>query len=77
MSSAQVWALGQGMPATQATMMGLMLVARQVATTAAVMSYDDVFRITAVVTLLAVLPALLLKTRQAARGSSGPAVMMD
>jgi EmrB/QacA subfamily drug resistance transporter len=78
MSSTQVWALGQGMSSAQAQVMGLMLVARQVGVNAAVMSYDDVFRITAAVTLLAVLPALFLNTRKAARGAPGAAaVMMD
>lgn len=59
-------------------MIGLMMVARQVAISAAVMSYDDVFRITAAVTLLAFIPALFLKTRKVARGGPGAAaVIMD
>jgi hypothetical protein len=40
------------------------------------MSYDDVFRVTAAVTLLAVLPALFLTTHTAARGASGAAHAM-
>jgi EmrB/QacA subfamily drug resistance transporter len=77
MSSAQAWALGHGMSAAQAQVMGLMLVSRQVATSAAVMAFDDVFRITAAVTLLALLPALFLKTRKSTRGSHGPSLPVD
>jgi DHA2 family multidrug resistance protein len=78
LSSTQAWALGHGMSAAQAQVMGLMMVGRQVAVSASVMSYDDVFRITAAVTLLAILPALFLKTRRTARGGPGAAsVMMD
>ena len=53
------------------------MVGKQVATTAAVMSYDDVFRITAAVTLLAILPAMFLKTTRTKRGSGGPSVLID
>src|SRR5918911_1533612 len=77
LSTAQAWALGHGMSAAQAQMMGLVMVGRQVATTAAVMSYDDVFRITAAVTLLAFLPAMFLKTTRTKRGSGGPSVLID
>jgi hypothetical protein len=77
MSSAHAWALGHGMSAAQAQVMGLMLVSRQVATSAAVMAFDDVFRITAAVTLLALLPALFLKTRNTTRGSHGPSLPVD
>jgi EmrB/QacA subfamily drug resistance transporter len=76
LSSTQAWALGHGMSAAQAQVMGLMVVARQVATTAAVMSYDDVFRITAAVTLLAFLPAMFLKTTRTKHGG-GPSVLVD
>ena len=57
-------------------MIGFMMVTRQVATTAAVMSYDDVFRITAAVTLLAFLPAMFLKTTRTKHGG-GPSVLVD
>jgi EmrB/QacA subfamily drug resistance transporter len=77
MSSAQVWALGQGMAAAQAQTMGLMLVAQQVAMSGAVMAYDDVFRITAAVTLLALLPAVFLKTRKATGRGGGPPLVVD
>jgi MFS family permease len=71
LSATQTWALGQGMSSAQSQMMGVMMVARQVGITAAVMAYDDVFRITAAVTLLAVLPALFLNARKIPRGG-GP-----
>lgn len=78
LSSTQTWAQGQGMSSAQAQMMGVMMVARQVGITAAVMSYDDVFRVTAAVTLLAVLPALFLNARKMPRGDPGAAsLMMD
>ena len=76
LSTAQAWALGHGMSAAQAQVTGLLMVGRQVATTAAVMSYDDVFRITAAVTLLAFLPAMFLKTTRTKHGG-GPSVLVD
>jgi DHA2 family multidrug resistance protein len=75
MSSAEAWAVGHGLSALQGQLMGLMMIGRQVALTAAVMSYDDVFRITAVVTLLAMIPALFLTTKKVERGASGPALL--
>ena len=41
-----------------------------------VMGFDDVFRFTAVITLLAIIPALFMKTTPAPTGR-GPNVMMD
>src|SRR5205807_2488920 len=53
MSSAQQWGMSQGMTAVQAQAMGAMVAAKQVAVSAAVMGFDDVFRVTAAITLLA------------------------
>jgi EmrB/QacA subfamily drug resistance transporter len=76
MSNAQQWALAQGLTAAQSHLMGTMLAARQVALTAAVMGFDDVFRLTAVITLLAIIPALFMRTpRSAAR--RGPTIVAD
>jgi EmrB/QacA subfamily drug resistance transporter len=62
MASAQQWGAAQGLTAVQAQAMGVMLAVRQVATNAAVMAFDDVFRVTAVVTLVAIIPALFMRT---------------
>jgi DHA2 family multidrug resistance protein len=74
-AAAQQWALSQGMTAVQAQAMGMMVAARQVALSAAVMGFDDVFRVTAVVTLLAIPPALFMKTRKVT--GRGPVIMAD
>ncbi len=71
MSATQQWALSQGMNAVQSQAAGIMMAARQVALSAAVMGFDDVFRVTAAITLLAIVPALFLKTRRMPAGS-GP-----
>jgi hypothetical protein len=75
-SSAQQAGLAQGMTAAQAQAMGAMMAARAVATSAAVMGFDDVFRVTAAITLLAVVPALFMKTRRAPAGR-GPTILAD
>jgi MFS family permease len=76
MASAQQWAVAQGLNAVQAQAMGVMLTAKQVALSAAVMGFDDVFRVTAVITLLAIPPALFMKTQKTA-GGRGPTMMAD
>jgi len=76
MSSAQQWGLAQGLNAVQAQAMATMVAMRQVTSAAAVMGFDDVFRVTAVITLLAVPPALFMKTTRAPAGR-GPTVMAD
>jgi EmrB/QacA subfamily drug resistance transporter len=76
MNTAQQWGLSQGMTAVQAQAMGMMVAARQVAVSAAVMGFDDVFRVTAAVTLLAIIPALFMKTTRQT-GSHGPTIMAD
>jgi len=64
LSAAQRMSAAQGMSDVQAQVMGVMLAAKQVGLSAAVMGFDDVFRVTAVVTLLAIFPALFMKTRR-------------
>jgi hypothetical protein len=76
MSSAQQWAVAHGMSAIQAQSMGLMLAAREVATAAAVMGFQDVFRLTAVITLLAIIPALFMSSTKPAPGR-GPTLIGD
>jgi EmrB/QacA subfamily drug resistance transporter len=76
MSNTQNWAVSQGMNAAQAQMMGVMLAAKQVGLTAAVMGFDDVFRVTAVITLLAIIPAIFMKTTKAPAGR-GPTIIAD
>jgi DHA2 family multidrug resistance protein len=72
MASAQQWGISQGMSAAQSQALGVMIAARQVALSAAVMGFDDVFRVTAAITLLAIIPALFMKTRRAPAG--GPRI---
>jgi DHA2 family multidrug resistance protein len=64
----QQWAAMNGFSGVQAQMMGVMAAARQVAQAAAVMGFDDVFRVTAAVTLLAMIPAAFMHTPM----STGP-----
>jgi hypothetical protein len=64
------------MTTVQAQAMGMMVAARQVAVSAAVMGFDDVFRVTAAVTLFAIIPALFMKTTRAPRGA-GPTILAD
>jgi len=58
----QQWAAMHGYTGVQAQMMGVMAAAQQVAQTAAVMGFDDVFRVTAAITLLAMIPAAFMST---------------
>jgi DHA2 family multidrug resistance protein len=76
MANAQQWAIAQGLTAAQAQAMGMMLAVRQVSITAAVMGFDDVFRLTAVITLLAFIPALFMKTTKSPTGR-GPTIVAD
>jgi DHA2 family multidrug resistance protein len=76
MSSAQQMGLVQGMSAVQAQAMATLVVAKQVATSAAVMGFDDVFRVTAAITLLAILPALFMKTTRPQAGQK-PRLLVD
>ena len=56
--------------------MGAMVAVRQVATAAAVMGFDDVFRVTGVITLLAIIPALFMATKRTP-GGRGPTIIAD
>ncbi|MCA1646724.1 MAG: DHA2 family efflux MFS transporter permease subunit [Chloroflexi bacterium] len=76
MSSAQQLGAGQGLSAAQSQAMAMMLAARQVASAAAVMAFDDVFRFTAAITLIAIIPALFLQTPKAS-GQRGPTMMAE
>jgi len=76
MSMAQQWGISQGLTAAQAQAMGMMVAVRQVSMAAAVMGFDDVFRFTAVITLLAIIPALFMKTTKAPAGR-GPTIVAD
>src|SRR5438270_1095519 len=73
MSPAQQWAISQGMNVVQSQALGVMMAARQVSLSAAVMGFDDVFRVTAAITLLAIVPALFMKTRRVPAGG-GPRI---
>jgi len=75
MNSAQQWGVAQGLDSAQSSAMGVMMAAKQVALSAAVMGFDDVFRLTAVITLLAVIPAVFMKTTRTP--SRGPTIIAD
>jgi len=76
MSTAQQWGATQGLNAVQAQAMGLMLAAKQVALAASVMAFDDVFRFTAAITLIAIIPALFMQTPKST-GKRGPTIIAD
>jgi DHA2 family multidrug resistance protein len=66
----QQWVLQHGGSATQAQAEGMMAVMQQLYRTAAVQSFQDVFMVAALITLLAILPALFIGGRS---GRSGKA----
>ncbi|HEV7665113.1 MAG TPA: DHA2 family efflux MFS transporter permease subunit, partial [Chloroflexota bacterium] len=70
LATTQQWALSQGLSLVQAQALAMMVAGKQLALSAAVMGFDDVFRVTAVVTLLAIPPALFMKTKKAAPGAA-------
>ena len=72
----QQMATAHGLSGVQSQAMGLMMAAQQVALTAAVMAFDDVFRVTAVITLLAIPPALFMR-RPRMTGPRGPTILAD
>ena len=76
LTSAQQMGAAQGLSAAQAQGLGLLMAARQVAVTGSVMAFDDVFRLTAVVTLVAILPALFMRTARST-GRRGPMPIAD
>jgi DHA2 family multidrug resistance protein len=73
----QQWVLAHGGTAAQAQADGLMLVMQQVQLTAAVQSFDDVFMVAAVITLLALLPALFLGGKTDKASHREPALVME
>jgi DHA2 family multidrug resistance protein len=77
MAQAQQWIVGHGGSAAQAQMASIMAVMQQVQLTAAVMAFDDVFRVAALLTLLGIIPALFMRTPKAPAGAPRPAVMAD
>jgi EmrB/QacA subfamily drug resistance transporter len=68
------WANSVGASAAEAQALGIQLVFRQVAQTAAVMAFDDVFRVTAAFTLLALIPAAFMDVR---KPSGAPRVVVE
>ncbi len=77
LSQAQQIAASTGLSAVQGQAMGVLYAARQVAMSGAVMAFDDVFRVTAVITLFAILPALFLQTKKPAGGAQRPTIVAD
>lgn len=74
LSTAQQWAAYQGLSGVQAQALGMMVAFKQVALGASVMAFDDVFRVTAVITLFAIPPALFLKSKKSP-GGHGPVIL--
>ena len=62
----QQWVLAHGGSALQAQAEGLGAVMRQIQLTAAVQSFDDVFMVAALITLLALVPAIYRRSRRGA-----------
>jgi EmrB/QacA subfamily drug resistance transporter len=77
LTMAQQYAATQGMNAAQAAAMGVMFAAKQLAVTASVMAFDDVFRFTAVITLLAIPPALFMRTTRKPAAGGPKTILTD
>jgi EmrB/QacA subfamily drug resistance transporter len=75
MAQAQQWIVAHGGSAAQAQMTSMMAVMQQVQLTAAVMAFDDVFRVAALLTLLGIIPALFMRTPKHP-ATPGPKPMM-
>jgi MFS family permease len=75
-STAQQWGASQGLSLGQSQAMAMMLAAKQVALSAAVMAFDDVFRFTAVITLFAIIPALFMSAPKST-AKRGPSLLVD
>jgi EmrB/QacA subfamily drug resistance transporter len=74
----QQFVLAHGGSAIQAQAQGLAAVAQQLQLAAAVMSFDDVFMVAALITLLALVPALFIGGRVASpAGHAEPALVME
>ncbi len=76
LAQAQQWVVAHGGSAAQGQATGLMLVYRQLVLTASIASFDDVFRITAGVTLVAILPALFLRPPRRVSGGRGESAIL-
>jgi EmrB/QacA subfamily drug resistance transporter len=75
MSETQQWMLSHGASQVQAQAAAMMSIIQRVQLTAAVMAFDDVFRIAALITLLGIVPALFLRPSKPAGG--GRPIMAD
>ena len=73
----QQWVVAHGGSALQAQAEGLGAVMRQIQLTAAVRSFDDVFMVAALITLLALVPALFIGGRDAARAHDEASLVME
>jgi DHA2 family multidrug resistance protein len=73
----QQWVLQHGGTAVQAQADGMLAVMRQLYMTAAVMSFDDVFMIAALVTLAAIVPALFIGGKVAGAGQAEHSMVME
>jgi len=76
LAQAQQWVVSHGGTAVQGQAAGLAMVMRQLQLTSGVQAFDDVFRIAAILTLLALIPALFLRTGRPSAGQGGAPAMM-
>jgi DHA2 family multidrug resistance protein len=77
MAQVQQWATTTGASAIEAQSLGLMMIYRQVAQIAAVMAFDDVFRVTAAFTLLALIPAAFMNVKKPSGGARPRGMIAD
>ena len=68
MAQLQQWASTLGASALEAQALGLRMLFGQVAQMATVMAFDDVFRVTAAFTLLALIPAAFMDVKKQTGG---------
>jgi hypothetical protein len=71
----QQWVLMHGSSAVQAQADGMLLVMKQLQLTAAVQSFDDVFMVAALITLLALIAAVFIGGASGNRGHAEPMVL--
>jgi amino acid permease len=77
MAQAQALIAAHGGSDVQAQALATLAVFQRVQLSAAVVAFDDVFRVAALVTLLGVLPALFMRASKPAAGAGRPSVMAD
>ena len=75
LAQVQQWVLQHGGSAVQAQADGMLLVMKQLHLTAAVQSFDDVFMVAALITLLALIPAVFIGGTSGNRGHAEPMVL--